>query len=71
MQDILLNRTMRLTVVGTIAAVAFASLILLYRALFDLLTAEWPDAMVKGIWGTAAAAGALLLMRYRNDLIDT
>ena len=71
MQDILLNRTMRLTVVGTIAAVAFASLILLYRAMFEVLTGEWSDAIIKTVWGTAAGTGALLLMRYRNDLIDT
>ena len=35
MQDILLNRTLRLTVVGTISILALVSLILGYQALFE------------------------------------
>jgi len=71
MHDILLNRTLRLTVVGTISIVTLISLILCYQALFDGITGSWSDAIGKAIWGTLAGAGALLMIRYRTDLIDT
>lgn len=71
MHDILLNRTLRLTVVGTISIIALISLILCYQALFDGITGSWSDAISKAIWGTLAGSGALLMIRYRTDLIDT
>jgi hypothetical protein len=71
MQDLLLNRTLRLTVVGTIAVLGFACLILCYQALYALITQQYADG-ARGLgWGLGAGAGALMLIRYRNDLIDT
>jgi hypothetical protein len=70
MQDALLNRSLRLTIVGTIAVMGMASLILGYLGLFDLLRTDWPAAGAKIAWAAAAAMGSLLLIRYRSDLID-
>ena len=71
MQDILLNRSLRLTVVGTISILVLISLILGYQALFDTITGGWPDAVGKMTWGAIAAVAALLLIRHRGDLIDS
>ncbi|MEO6435660.1 MAG: hypothetical protein ABIP55_07845 [Tepidisphaeraceae bacterium] len=70
MSDALLNRTMRLTLVGTIAIIAITGLILSYRGLFHLVGGEWQPAAMKLGWGIGAAAAALLLIRFRGDLID-
>ena len=71
MHDSVLNRALRLAVVGTISIAALISLILCYQALFDGITGSWSDAAGKCIWGTLAGTAALLMIRYRTDLIDT
>jgi hypothetical protein len=71
MQDVLLNRTLRLTVVGTIAVLGFACLILCYQALYALITLDYTTGATNMGWGLGAGAAALLLIRYRNDLIET
>jgi hypothetical protein len=68
--DPLLNRSIRLTVVGTISIITLAALILLYHALFDLIARDFSAAGDKIGWGVQATIAALLLIRYRNDLID-
>jgi len=70
MHDALLNRTLRLTVVGTIAIISTTALILCYRSLFELIAYDFPSAGVKLGWGALCATAALLLIRYRGDLID-
>ena len=68
--DPVLNQSIRLTVVGTISIIALAALILLYHALFDVLARDFSGAGDKLAWGTMATIASLLLIRYRNDLID-
>ena len=51
MQDALLNRSLRLTVVGTISTLALICLILCYQALFDTICGNIPDAADKMTWG--------------------
>jgi hypothetical protein len=70
MHDALLNRSLRLTLIGTISATALASLILAYNALFDLMSAHWGDAAGRVVWSAGAAVASLLLIYYRGDLID-
>ena len=70
MSDATLNRTLRLAVVGTIAATALACLILAYNALFDLMSARWTDAAGRVVWSAGAALASLLLTYYRDELID-
>ena len=70
MQDAILNRTMRLTIVGTSSVMALACLILAYTAIFELLSARWTDAAFRLAWSAGAAVGALLLIYYRGELID-
>jgi hypothetical protein len=70
MQDAILNRTLRLTIVGTISVMALASLILAYTAIFDLFARQWSDAAARLVWGAGAALAALLLIYYRGELID-
>ena len=61
---------MRLTLVTTMTLLAAAGLILSYRGLFELIIGNWEPAAMQTGWGLAAGAAALLLMRYRGDLID-
>ena len=70
MQDAILNRTLRLTIVGTISAMSLACLILAYTAIFDLFARHWTDAAARMVWSTSAALAALLLIYYRGELID-
>ena len=70
MQDLLLSRTLRLTVVGTISILSLAALILGYQALFDTITGSWHDAIRELTWSAIAAVAGLLMIRYRDDLID-
>ena len=70
MSDLLLRRTLRFTIVATITLIAMTGLILSYRGLYELITAQWQPAAMSLGWGLAAAAAALLLIRYRGDLID-
>ena len=69
-KDAFLNQSIRLTVVGTITIIALAALILLFHALYDLLARDFSAAGDKFGWGVMAAIASLLLIRYRNDLID-
>ena len=50
---------------------SLAALILGYQALFDTITGGWRDAVGKITWSAVAAVAALLLIRYRGDLIDS
>jgi hypothetical protein len=68
--DAILNRTMRLTIIGTIAVVSLAGLILAYNAMFDLLAHQWADAAGKLVWSASAALAAWLSIHYRGELID-
>ena len=70
MQDALLNRTLRLIIVGTISVTSLACLILGYTAIFDILARQWTDAATRMVWSTSAALAALLLTYYRGELID-
>ena len=69
-KDAFLNQSIRVTVVGTITIIAMAALILLFHALYDLLARDFSAAGDKLGWGVMAAIASLLLIRYRNDLID-
>jgi hypothetical protein len=71
MQDIFLNRTLRLTVVGTISLLTLICLILAYCALFDAICGNVAEAIRQMTWSAIAACAALLLIRYRADLIDS
>ena len=70
MQDALLNRTLRLTIVGTISASSLACLLLAYAAIFDLFARHWSDAAGRFAWSAGAALAAALLIYYRGELID-
>ena len=70
MQDAILNQTLRLTIVGTIAALSLACLILAYLAIFDAIARHWPDAAAHLVWSASAALSALLAIYYRGELID-
>ena len=69
-QDALLDRSLRITIVATIALIALAALILCYQGLFELVGLDLPAAGMKFGWGAACATASLLLIRYRGDLID-
>ena len=70
MRDVILNQTLRLTVVGTIAVLALACLILAYKAIFACVAHDWPNAVSHLVWSASAALAALLLIYYRGELID-
>ena len=71
MHDALLNQTLRLVVVGTISLLTLACLILGYQALFAGICGNLTEGIRQMTWAAIAACGALLLIRYRTDLIDT
>ena len=68
--DPFLNRSIRLTVVGTIALIALAALILCYQALFEFISYDFRAAGMKIGWGAACVVASLLLIRYRGDLVE-
>ena len=70
MKDAILNRTMRLTILGTISVTGLACLILAYTAIFEFLAQRWADAASRMVWSAASALAALLLTVYRGELID-
>ena len=70
MHDTFLNRSIRLTVVGTIALITLAALILCYQALFEVMTSDYRSAGMKFGWGAACVVASLLLIRYRGDLVE-
>jgi hypothetical protein len=64
------RRTLRFTVTAVITLIALTGLILSYRGLFELVTFQWQAGGMKLGWGLGAAVAALLLIRYRGDLIE-
>jgi hypothetical protein len=70
MHDALLNRSLRYTILALISGLAGGSVILCYRGLFELIARDYPVAGMRLGWGLAAGVAALLLIRYRGDLID-
>jgi len=66
----LVNRSVRVTIVSTIALIALAGLILCYRALFSLIGFDFPAAGTSLGWGAMCVTASLLLIRYRGDLVD-
>ena len=70
MNDAFLNRSIRLTIVGTIALIGLAALVLCYQALFEFIGYDFPGAGMKLGWGAFCTLAAGLLIRYRNDLVE-
>ena len=70
MPDAILNKTLRLTIIGTISATSLACLVLGYHAMFDLMSARWTDAAGRLVWCAGAAVASLLVTYYRGELID-
>jgi len=70
MRDALLDRSIRLLIVGTIAIIAMISLILCYRALLEFISYDFRAAGMKFGWGAGCVVASLLLIRYRGDLVE-
>jgi len=70
MQDALLTRSLRYVVLAVISAISLSSLILSYTGIFDLVGADYHAAGMRLGWGFGAGIAALLLIRFRGDLID-
>ena len=70
MQDAILNKTLRFTIVGTIALTSLTCLILAYRAIFDCIGQQWSTAAARVVWSATSALASLLLIYYRGELID-
>ena len=70
MQDALLTRSLRYTILAVISVMSLGSLILSYNAIFDLLSTDYRVAGMKLAWGLGAGTAALLLIRFRGDLIE-
>jgi hypothetical protein len=69
-QDAHLHRSLRLTIVGTISLIALAALVLCYQALFEVIGFDFPAAGMRLGWGVLCVIAALLLIRYKGDLVD-
>ena len=67
----MLQYSLRFTIVGTAALVALICLILSYQAMFDTICGQWHGAATRFFWGTTAGISALLMIKYRDDLIDS
>ena len=70
MHDALLTRSLRYTILLLITGLASGALIFCYQAVFEMIEADFPPAWMRLGWGTAAGIAALLLIRFRGDLID-
>lgn len=70
MQDLLLARSLRYTILLVICAVTVAALLLGYRGMLELIAGDYRTGGIGLGWGIGSAAAALLLIRYREDLID-
>jgi hypothetical protein len=70
MHDALLTRSLRYTILALISGLASGSLILCYRGLLEVIGGDLAAAGPGLGWGIAAGVAALLLIRYRGDLID-
>jgi len=66
----MLNFSLRLTIVGIIAVIGLICLILSYQALFDTICGNLHAAARGLFWGLTCGICALLLIKYRDDLID-
>ena len=70
MTDAILNQTLRLIIVGTIAMLGLACLILAYKAIFACVGQQWSSATAHIVWSASAALASLMLIYYRGELID-
>ena len=66
----MLDFSLRFTIVGVAAVIGLICLILSYQALFDTICGNLHDAARGLFWGLTSGVGALLLIKYRDDLID-
>ena len=66
----MLNFSLRFTIVGVAAVIGLICLILSYQALFDTICGNLHDASRAMFWGLFSGVAALLLIKYRDDLID-
>ena len=66
----MLNFSLRFTIVGIIAIIGLSCLILSYHALFETISGHLHDAARAMFWGLTCALCTLLLIKYRDDLID-
>ena len=65
-----LDGTMRLTVVGMIAAVGVLALMFGYQAMLLLIEASLVEGAGRGALSLASGVATFMLARYRNDLLD-
>jgi hypothetical protein len=70
MSHAILRRTLRFTITAVITIIATAALILSYRGLVELAMGQWQPAGMKLGWGLGSGFAALLLIRFRGDLIE-
>jgi hypothetical protein len=70
MHRTLVIRSLRLTIVLLISGIALGCLILSYQALFELIAGAFHASLEKFAWGAALATAALLLIRFRGDVVD-
>jgi hypothetical protein len=70
MLDRLLNSALWLTVMALITFTAGASLILIYRGLYDLFMRRYPTGGAAIALGIVFAGASFLLARNGNDLMD-
>jgi tellurite resistance protein TehA-like permease len=66
----MINVSLRFTIVSIIAVVTLACLILSYQAMFATICGDLINAARQMFWGLFCAVSALLLIKYRDDLID-
>ena len=66
----MINVSLRFTIVGVISMVTLACLILCYQAMFATICGDMMAAARQMFWGVFCAVCALLMIKYRDDLID-
>ena len=71
MTDSILRGGTRATIVSLIGTTGAAALVFAYQAIFELIAARWSDAAARGAIGGVLACASYLIVRYRDDLIDT
>ncbi len=69
MTDRIVEFAWRTSILGLIGLTGIASLILTYRALLELVAAQWQTAVVPSVLGIVLGVASYLLCRNRNDLI--
>jgi ABC-type Fe3+-siderophore transport system permease subunit len=70
MQDLLLSCSLRYTILALITGITLAALLLSYQGMLEIFAEDYRTAGIKLGWGLGSAIAALLLIRYRGDLID-